>query len=563
MKIHFLLNLIFSVTLLGMFSCNDKNTPSEMEPSNQKLYINGVFYTVNQLQPWAEAMLVEDGEIVSIGTEAGVRELADAEAEIIDLGGKFVMPGIHDVHMHPLEASSSNFDFIIGDEVLDPELYFDDILAASNAKPGNDWLLGWGHYIHTVTEAERNPKEILDDVSTTRPIAIMEQTSHSFWVNSKALELAGIDIDSENPVGGIIMRDENDEPNGILVDNAGNVLLDMVLQPSAEREQKDYDGMVDFGFPELAKYGITSFSDARTYWKRNHHKTWQRLADDEQLTARVNLGIWIYPAEENDDNEIAAIKALYENDDSDLLRSNQIKVYIDGIVPNTTAAMHSDYKFDLFGEMTNNGLNYVTQERLEKYISELEPLGYDFHIHAIGNRGIHEALNAIENAGSASGRHRITHCEIIDPEDLPRFAELNVTADCQVAGDFTNPDHWHENDEFIDATLSDNLVPIKSLLANGVRVTLSSDWDVSTLNPFVGLQNAVTRAPQNISLEDAVKAYTLDPAFVMRQEDKVGSLEVGKEADFIVLSQNLFEISVSDISNTEVVSTYLQGVKVN
>ncbi len=563
MKMHHLVLTTFGTMILGLFSCGERTAPpEEPDPSNQILYTNGNFYTVNPSQEWAEAMLVEDGIIISIGMKDVVEEAADAQAKIVDLGGKFVMPGIHDVHMHPLEASSSNFDFIIGDEVLDPEQYYDDILAASNAKPGNDWLLGWGHYIHTVVEANRNPKDILDDVSTTRPIAIMEQTSHSFWVNSKALELASITIDSENPVGGVIMRDENDEPNGILVDNAGNVLLDMVLLPSPEREQKDYDGMVDFGFPELAKHGITSFSDARTYWKRNHHKTWQKLADDGYLTARANLGIWVYPADE-DDGQIESIKALYEADNSDLLRRNQIKVYIDGIVPNTTAAMHDDYKFDLFGEMTNNGLNYLTQERLEKYITALEPLGYDFHIHAIGNRGIHEALNAIENAGSSSGRHRITHCEIIDPADLPRFAELNVTADCQVAGDFTNPDHWHDNDEFIDVALSNNLVPIKSLLEHNARVTLSSDWDVSTLNPFVGLQNAVTRAPQNISLAEAIKGYTIHAAYVMRQEDRVGSLEAGKEADFIVLSQNIFEIPATDISKTTVVTAYLQGEKIN
>jgi len=561
MKMNYIFSLFVSSLVLGSLSCGSENTSPDTIPSSQVKYINGQFYTVNPNQEWAESMLVDNGIIVEIGTRIEVDAKADEDAQVVDLGGKFVMPGIHDVHMHPLEASSSNFDFIISDEILDAEEYYDDILAASNAKPGNDWLLGWGHYIHTITDAERSPKDILDDVSLTRPIAIMEQTSHSFWVNSMALELAEITKDSENPTGGVIMRDENDEPNGILVDNAGNVLLDMVLQSGPDRELKDYSGMADYGFAELAKNGITSFCDARTYWKRNHHKTWQKLADDRQLTARANLGIWIYPAED-DDEQIENIKALYEDEDSDLLRSNQIKVYIDGIIPNTTAAMHSDYKFDLFGEMTNNGLNYVTQERLERYIAALEPLGYDFHIHAIGNRGIHEALNAIENAGSPSGRHRITHCEIIDPIDLPRFAKLNVTADCQVAGDFTNPDHWHDNDEFIDASLSEHLVPIKSLLANGARVTLSSDWDVSTLNPFVGLQNAVTRAPQNISLAEAVRGYTIQAAYVMRQEDKVGSLEVGKEADFIVLNQNLFEVPTSIISSIIVISTYLQGEKV-
>ncbi len=550
----------FVLIMLIVTSCND--TPSMDGSSDQEVFINARIYTVDDNKPWAEAMIIENGLITHIGTRAEIDSQINENTIIKDLGGKFVMPGIHDVHMHPLEASSSNFDFTINDEILDAEEYYDEIKAANDAKSGSGWLLGWGHYIHTVLEADRNPKEILDDISTTRPIAIMEQTSHSFWVNSKALEMTGITALSEDPEGGVIMRDEDGQPTGVLVDNAGNVLLDMVLTATPEREQKDYDGMVNFGFQELAKYGITSVCDARTYWKRNHHKTWKRLADDEALTARMSLGIWIYPTEE-DNTQIATIKSLYESDDSDLLRSNQVKVYIDGIIPNTTAAIHGDYKIDLFGGATNNGVNYVTQERLELYIRELEPIGYDFHIHAIGDRGIHEALNAIENAGSSSGRHRITHCEFVDPADYPRFENLNVTADCQVAGDFTNPDHWSENHDFIEETLAQNIVPIKSLSANGARLTLSSDWDVSTLNPFVGMQNAVTRVPQEISIGDAIKAYTINAAYVMRHEDKLGSLEVGKEADFIVLSQNIMEVDPNTISGTTVVDTYLQGEKVN
>ena len=557
MKNTMLIQYVFFIFIA--ISCNEESSKNDV---TQEVYTNAQIYTVDDTNPWAEAMIIVNGKITHIGTTSEIDSQINESALIKDLGGKFIMPGIHDVHMHPLEASSSNFDFIISDEILDAEEYYNDIKTASDAKSGDDWLLGWGHYIHTILEAERNPKEILDDISTTRPIAIMEQTSHSFWVNSKALEITGITALSENPTGGVIMKDDFGEPTGVLVDNAGNVLLDMVLTATPEREQKDYDGMVNFGFQELAKYGITSVCDARTYWKRNHHKTWKKLADDEMLTSRMNLGIWLYPTED-DDTQIAMIKALYENDDSDLLRSNQIKVYIDGIIPNTTAALHGDYKIDLFGGMTNNGVNYVTQDRLEKYIKELEPIGYDFHIHAIGDRGINEALNAIENAGTSAGRHRITHCEFVNPSDYTRFADLNITADCQVAGDFTNPDHWSENHDFIDEELAQNVVPIRSLIENGARLTLSSDWDVSTLNPFISMQNAVTRAPQAISIEDVIKAYTINPAYVMRQESKVGSLEVGKEADFLVLSQNLLEAATANISATTVIETYLQGEKVN
>ena len=204
-------------------------------------------------------------------------------------------------------------------------------------------------------------------------------------------------------------------------------------------------------------------------------------------------------------------------------------------------------------------MNYFTETRLAQYIKALEGTGFDFHIHALGNRAIHEALNAIEKSGTPKGRHRLTHVEYVDPDDYDRFAELNVTADAQVAGDFTQPNQWHENDYLVGSALANNIIPLKNLKKANARITLSSDWDVSKLNPFIGLQNAITRSPQEISLADAVKAYTLNAAYVMRQEDKVGSIEVGKEADLVVLDRNIFEISATQINKTKVDLTYLKG----
>ena len=343
-----------------------------------------------------------------------------------------------------------------------------------------------------------------------------------------------------------------------MIHKHSNLLIEMALQPTAQSQENDYQGLVDFALPELAKHGITSLCDARTYWKRNHQDTWKRIENEGKLTARVNLGLWAYPTEE-DASQIATIKSLYSNDENSLLKINQIKLYSDGIVHNCTAAMHDDYLVDYFGEMDNNGLNYFTEQRLAQYIAELEGTGFDFHVHALGNRAIHESLNAIAQSGTSNGRHRLTHVEFVDAADYSRFAQLNVTADAQVAGDFTQPEHWNENDYLVGGELSDNIIPLKSLHEANARITLSSDWDVSTLNPFVGLQNAVTRTPQELSLEEAIKAYTINAAYVMRQEDKVGSIEVGKEADFIILDRNLFEIQSQQVSQTQVLETYLQG----
>lgn len=549
-----------TIILSCILACKNDDDGTLPEPSGEVVYYNGDIYTVNESQTWAEAMFVKDGVIEFVGDSEEAKNMASEEAELIDLEGLFVMPGIHDVHMHPLEAVSDNFQFIVDENTEDAEDYALDVEDALYANEGNGWLLGWGYDLEIVLDATRMPKEILDDVAPDRPVAIMEQTSHSIWCNSKALELMEITIDSENPTGGIIMRDEDtEEPNGLLMDNAGNLVIDMALPVTETSKQNDYNGLINSALPQLAEHGITSVCDARTYWKRAHHTTWKRVADENKLTARVNLGLWAYPTEE-DASQLSTIKSIYENNENSLLKINQIKLYCDGIIHNTTCAMHDDFMLDYFGELTNNGLNYFTESRIAQYIAELEATGFDFHIHAIGDRGIHEALNAIEQSGTANGRHRLTHVEYVDPSDYGRFAALNVTADAQVAGDFTNPEHWQDFDYLVSTDIGNNAVPLKNLLDANARITLSSDWDVSTLNPFVGLQNAVTRAPQEISLEEAIKAYTINAAYVMRQEDKVGSLEVGKEADFIILDQNLFDISPEEISETKVLETYLQGI---
>lgn len=548
--------LILLLTILA--SCKaDENNDSSI-PTNEQLFINGQIYTVNENQLWAEAMLIENGVIKAIGAKQEVENVASENAKVIDLENKMVMPGIHDVHLHPLEAASNNFKFILDGDETDPENYSFEIEKAVQENPNLEWVLGWGFDIYVILEATREPIEILDEISTTKPIAVMEKTSHSIWVNSKALELVGFDANSPNPTGGVIMKDEDGNPNGILIDNAGNLIVDLAIASIPNNEENDYDGLVNFALPELAKNGITSICDARTYWKRNHHLTWQKAENEGKLTVRANLGLWIYPTED-DGTQISTIKSLYSNDPNSFLKINQIKLYSDGIVINTTSVMEEDFLIDLFNLSTNNGINYITESRISHYISELEPTGFDFHIHTIGNKGVNESLNAIGQSGTAKGRHRLTHIEYVNPSDYSRFAELNVTADAQVAGDFTKPEHWHENDELVNPSLNENIIPLKSLNQASARITLSSDWDVSAVNPFIGMQNAVMRTPQELSLSETIKAYTKNAAYVMRQEDKVGTLEVGKEADFIILSQNLFEISATQISQTKVLKTYLQG----
>lgn len=558
-KMKLLIMLLSVVFTTNSCSSEHEINTSNIKISTQKLYYNAKVFTVDSEKTWAEALLIDKNKIIFVGSNIAAEKAADDDVIKIDLKGKVILPGFHDVHMHPMEVGATTTVFTLNEEETNAENYISAIKTAANRNPNVEWIIGFGHSINTLLEATRNPLEIINEAVSDRPVIIMEKTSHSMWINSKGLELAGITTTTENPQGGIIIK-EAGILQGILIDNAGDVVFQQAVAALNDADG-EYNGMVEYVLPELAKHGITSVSDARTYWKRDQHKTWKNLADDDKLTARFNLGLWAYPTEA-DASQIASLKALFSNDDDSFLKINQIKLYADGITHNTTAALHSNYKEDYFQQSTNNGLNYFTESRIAKYIAELEVTGFDFHIHAIGNRGVTEALNAIQQSGTPKGRHRLTHVEMVTSADINRFKALNVTADAQVGGEFTQPKYWHDNDHLLGSDLADNQVPIKSLKEAGVRITLSSDWNVSSLNPFVGIQNAVTRSPQNISLEEAIKAYTLNGAYLMRQEDKVGSLEVGKLADFVVLDNDIFTIPATQINQTKVILTIFNGKEI-
>jgi predicted amidohydrolase YtcJ len=396
-------------------------------------------------------------------------------------------------------------------------------------------------------------------------MVVMEETSHSVWVNSAALQLLGITSTTPDPIGGHIFKDPfSGEPDGILMDNAGDVVLSAALASNAIIDSLNYDGLVNYSLPLLAENGITSICEARTYWKRNYIPIWEEIKTNNLLTVRVILAPWVYP-DDDDASQISMLQSLYDEGDN-MLKISQIKLYSDGITINATAALHEPYN-DNLGLPFNTGLNYIEVNRLTNLITTLEQTGYDFHIHTIGDRGVTEAIDAIENARNANGdigaRHRLTHLEIVDTADYSRFAPLNITADVQVAGDFTNPEHWHDNDFLIGFDRSENMIPLKSIFNTGARVTLSSDWDVSWLNPFVSIQNALTRAPQELpTVEDAVKAYTINGAYTMRQETITGSIEVGKLADFICVDQDIFTVPLNQIGQTTVLCTHLSGVEI-
>jgi len=554
MKIKEILLLAASSVLVS--ACGSSADQEDYIPKS-KLFFNGNVYTVNEQQPWAEAVYIKNGKIVFVGSDTEARTKVSEDTELIDLKGQMMMPGIQDIHMHPLEARSSFAGTcLLSNYESDAENFIDELKDCAPKQIATDWVLGSGHSVFTLLESERAPIDILDEAIPDRPALIMEETSHSVWVNSLALERAGINKNSPNPQGGVIVKDpDTGEPTGILFDAAGDLLMSLAWLPSSEIKELNYDGLLE-ALKLVNSFGITSVGEGRTYWKREFQDAWYRAESEGKLTVRAMLNLWAYPAE-SDTTQIAKLKSLYHDDADSLVRAQQIKVYSDGILINSTAAMLEPY-VETLGEIpSSNGLNYFTEARLEKYIKALPE--FDFHIHAIGDRGVRESLNAIASSRVSDSRHRLTHLEIVNRDDYERFEALGVIADMQVAGSFTQPFNWHQN-AFLIGDRASPLVPLRDLYESGAKVTLSSDWDVSALNPFIGIQNALTRSPQSLpDLASAIKAYTLTPAYVLRQESSTGSIEVGKQADLIVLNKQLFDIQTTAINTTKVMRTYLAG----
>ncbi|WP_369958959.1 amidohydrolase [Pseudomonas benzenivorans] len=533
------------------------STLQAAEPAARLLH-NAKFYTVNERQPWASALAIgQDGRILAVGSAEEVAEYVDDQTEKVDLQGRLVLPGFQDTHAHVLDASSE----AQGDCTLDPGEGVAQWLAeveACNAGDEGDWLLGWGFALHTLLEADQAPRDLLDAVVADRPVALMEQTSHAYWLNSKGLALAGIDADTPDPVGGVILRDQDGRPTGLVLDNAGDLALDQALPPSRALAEVYYQAVLA-GQDELAKNGITSVADARVFWRRGHLEAWQKAAERDELKARTSLGLWAYPSLD-DEQQLAVLKALYRpGDGHSLLRVNQIKFYVDGIIHNTTARLQQPYRQSLPG-VDRKGLYYFGPERLRRYVGELSEAGFDMHIHAIGDQAVGDALDAIE-AGGGQGRHRLTHVELVDKADLPRFKRLNVTADFQPSRYFA-PSFLKDNEPLIGQRAY-RLLPLGQLHDSGARVTLSSDWDVNPLSPLGIMHNALSLGERSLpSLAAAVRAYTLDAAYVLRQEQDTGSLEVGKQADLVVLDRDIFQLPLEQLGQTRVLWTLLGGEQV-
>ncbi|GAB3518678.1 amidohydrolase [Photobacterium alginatilyticum] len=510
----------------------------------------------------AEAVAIADGKILYVGSNQMAERLRQPDTKVIDLEGAMLLPGFVDNHNHIFEAASEaggncelNTDATLSEQIP----YLEE--CRKNAKKG-EWLMGYGFRLDLTLNEDNaeTPLAVLDRIFPDQPVVIMEQTSHSMWVNSQALKQAGINKTSPEPQGGKILKDrDTGELNGILFDNAGDIVMELAWNSMSNPFKQSYTGLMN-GLEEAAAHGITTIGDGRLYWKRGWYEVWKEVQANGDLTARVSLRPWIYP-EDDQASQLKYLQTIQSRDPESLLIVDQVKMYSDGILINGTAKTLAPY-LNTYIEDEPYGINYIPPSQMKSWLTELDKIGYGAHIHAIGDGAIRESLNAVEFARqqSVDRDYTLTHVEMVNSKDIKRFKPLQVTADFQVGSDYVvEHDHsWAE--AFIGAKRARSLMQVRRLYDSGANVSLSSDWNVNDINPLVGIGNSLLMGKTGMpNIDAAIDAYTINAAISLGLDDITGSIEEGKSADLVVLDHDITEISPESIADTNILMTVLKG----
>jgi predicted amidohydrolase YtcJ len=532
--------------------------------SSDLIISNAHVYTVNQSQLEAQAVVVKDGRIVFVGDNEQALTWAISETEVIDAGGLMLMPGFIDTHNHVFEGASE----VGGNCLLSPiktlKEQRPELQACKDGiKKAGEWLIGYGHQLDELwgNSKDLNPRIHLDKWFPDNPIIIMEESSHSMLVNSLALNKAGIDKSSEHPQGGRIMFSPNAEPNGVLFDNAGDIVMELAWNSLSTNFQASYIGLLA-GMDEAVMHGITTIGDGRLYWRRGWYEVWQEARKNNAIIVRSSLRPWIYP-DVALDQQIDYLRGIVSSDKNNLLLVDQVKLYIDGVMHFGTAKVLEPYKWS-WQEDLPNGLNYISPETLPGLLTDLDKIGYGAHVHAIGDGGVRETLDAIQYARNQKSKqiYSLTHLEMVDASDIKRFQALDVHADFQAGAHYFANTGWASF--YVGKKKAKNTMPMRKIYNTNANITFSSDWDVNSINPLVAIANSV-RLKHSKGLPDihaAIHAATINGARALGLESVTGSIEIGKSADFILLDKNIIKAKPSQIESTKVIMTILQGKKV-
>jgi predicted amidohydrolase YtcJ len=531
----------------------------------------GAVATMDARRSFASAVAVRDGRIVAVGYEDAVRGLIGPRTRVIELRGRSVTPGFGDAHVHPVSAGVGRLRCDLTD-LHGLDAYLARIATYAATHPDEEWIRGDGWSMSDFPGGIPH-RDDLDRVVPDRPVWLESRDGHTSWVNSRALQMAGITGETPDPSDGRIERDADGRPGGALQEGAAD-LVERLLP--ADTPDEVVAGL-RLAQAELHSLGITTWQDAIVTSEREEI-AYTTLAGRGELTARVVGALWWDRA-----RGAEQIEELVERRARTAIgryAPTAIKLMQDGVLENGTGALLEPYLDDDGRPTDNRGLSMIEPEALKGYVTRLDARGFQPHFHAIGDRAVREALDSVEAARRANGpsdtRPHIAHIQVIHPDDIGRFRELDVIANAQP--------YWACHEAQMDELTIPRLgqertawqYPFASLLAAGATVAMGSDWAVSTADPLREMEVAVTRVydehrdarepflpAERLDLIDALAAFTNGTARVNHLESEIGSIEIGKAADLVVLDRDLFDRREGAIGEARVAATFIDGVAVH
>ena len=533
------------------------------------VFTNARVYTVDASRPWAEAVAVSGNEIVYVGDAAGASALSGDETDVRDVGGRLVLPGFIDSHVHPISGGAYATALSL-DTFGTVDDWVQAIAAYAAANEDAPVLFGYG-FLATTFGPVGPTRQLIDDVVPDRPVLIMDEGFHAAWANTATLEALNITQDTPDPVPGFsyYKRDANGDATGYLLEGTAGMAMDQLDVITEDVVVEGTGIIIDI----MNAYGVTAAFDAGLIGDTEMAKNvLQRVEANGDMTIRL---VGSYRPRGPEDVAAAVGNALEwrRTMKGERYHYNTLKIMDDGTVEGRTAAMFEDYQ----GEPGNSGETVYTQDEMTSMVVGAANSGIDVHIHALGERAIHEALNSIEaareDAPDSETRYAICHVQVITDQDMPRFAELDVIA--QSTPLWASYDTYGE--QFVSEDQFSRFWRYKGLEDLGVKLSFGSDFPASGagtlgLSPVVQIEIGHTRqdpgdpeAPvqprktERLSVESLVRGFTIDAAYQMHMEDQVGSIEVGKKADLVVLDQDIFKVDAYDIHETRVLLTMMDG----
>ncbi|MFB6934828.1 amidohydrolase [Streptomyces chartreusis] len=519
----------------------------------------------------ATAVAVTGDRITAVGREE-VHDLAGPRTEVVDLAGRLLLPGFQDAHVHPVPAGLELTQCdLTGTRTADETLAA--VRAYADAHPEREWITGGGWSMEAF-EGGTPTKELLDSVVPDRPVYLPNRDHHGAWVNSRALALAGITRGTPDPADGRIERDSSGEPSGTLQEGA----MQLVGRLTPPATQADRVAALLHAQRHLHALGITAWQDALVgdfLGMDNPAQAYLAAARDGSLTARVVGALWW--DRERGSEQIPELAQRREALSHGRFRATSVKLMLDGVAETGTAALVDPYLDKCGCATANRGTSFIDPEQLPKYVTELDALGFQCHFHALGDRAVRDALDAIEAARAANGpsdtRPHLAHLQVIQPADVPRFARLGAIANIQPLWAAHEPQMDELTIPFLGPERASWQYPFGALLRSGARLAAGSDWPVSSPDPLHGVHVAVNRVTpdadeaqvflpgERIGLAEALTAYTAGSAYVNHLDD-TGEVRAGALADLVVLDRDPFDGPTEEIARTRVARTFVGGAQV-